>query len=46
MSTAAGEFRVKFLEENMLSKWHEQGALRNKSTGLKIRSKLDRKRYE
>jgi hypothetical protein len=34
------------LEENVLSKWHEQGALYRKSTGLKIRSEIDSTRYE
>jgi hypothetical protein len=34
------------LEENVLSKWREQGALRSESTGSKIRSEIDRKIYE
>ena len=34
------------LEENILSKWHEQGALYSESTGSKFHSEIDRKRYE
>jgi hypothetical protein len=34
------------LEENILSKWHEQGALYNESIGSIIHSKIDRKKYE
>jgi hypothetical protein len=34
------------LEENVLSKWHEKGALYDESTGSKIHSEIDRKRYE
>jgi hypothetical protein len=34
------------LEENVLSKWHEQGAMCSESKGSKIRSKIDNKIYE
>jgi hypothetical protein len=34
------------LEENVLSKWCEQGALYNESAGSIIHSEIDRKRYE
>jgi len=34
------------LEDNVLSKWHEQGALCSESTGLKIHSEIDSKIYE
>jgi hypothetical protein len=34
------------LEENVLSKWREQGALYNESAGSIIHSEIDRKRYE
>jgi hypothetical protein len=34
------------LEENILSKWHEKGALYNESPGSIICSEIDRKRYE
>jgi len=34
------------LEENILSKWHEKGALYSESAGSIIHSKIDRKRYE
>jgi hypothetical protein len=33
------------LEENALSKWHEQGEQHNESAGSKIRSKIDDMRY-
>jgi hypothetical protein len=34
------------LEENVLSKWREQGALYNEYVGSIIHSEVDRKRYE
>jgi hypothetical protein len=34
------------LEENILSKWREQGALYSESAGSIIHSEIDRKRYE
>jgi hypothetical protein len=34
------------LEENVLSKWHKQGAFYSESTGSIIHSEIDRKRYE
>jgi hypothetical protein len=34
------------LEENVLSKWCEQGAPYNESAGSKIRFEIDSKRYE
>ena len=34
------------LEENVLSKWREQGALCSESAGSKIRSEIDSVRYE
>ena len=45
-STVADEFRVNFQKKNILSKWHKQGLLRNKSTGSKIRSELEKNIYE
>jgi hypothetical protein len=39
------EFRVSF-RGKFLSKWCEQGAVYNESTGSIIHSEIDRKRYE
>ena len=41
--TTAGNSELD-LEENVLSKWREQGALRNESIGFKLHSEIDRKR--